>query len=75
MKIIGKILDVVFLVCLIAFVLMSVAMLLIETGALFALNGTLAANVYSFIVPRGALLSSVAAVCTFVLSYLRREAK
>ena len=54
MKNFCKLLDVLFLVSLIAFVLISVAMLLVQTGALLTLNGELAVNIYNFIVPRAA---------------------
>lgn len=71
MKNFCKLLDVLFLVSLIAFVLISVAMLLVQTGALLTLNGELAVNIYNFIVPKGGLLSAAAAIITFVLGYLR----
>ena len=71
MKSICKLLDILFLVSLIVFVILSAIMLLIQTGALFTLNGELAVNIYNIIVPKGGLLSAVTAISTFVLGYLR----
>ena len=66
-----KLLDILFRISLILFVVLSAVMLLIQTGALFTLNGELAVGIYDAIVPKGGLLSAVTAISTFILGYLR----
>lgn len=75
MKSLCKVLDVIFLVCLVGFVALSVVMLLVQTGALISLNGELAVSIHDFVVAKGGVLSAIAAVVTFALGYLRKTNK
>ena len=67
-----KICDVLFVVSVVLFVGVSLAMFLIQSFGLLTLNGALTSMISDVLVPRAGAISSVSAISTFILSYLRR---
>ena len=74
MNSISKILDILFVISVTIFVAMSVIMLFLQCVGLVTLNGGLAAAAYNTLTPYGGIISTVSAISSIILSYLRHEA-
>lgn len=66
-----KLLDVLYIVCLIIFTLACIAMLLVQAVCLILLNGPASVWIYDFIIPKAGVVASVMVLAVVVLSYLR----
>jgi uncharacterized membrane protein (Fun14 family) len=73
MKLIVKILDVLFIICTVVFIFMMVAMVAVQCVSLVTLNGPLSSSALAFTEPIAGAISAVAAIAAFILLYLRKS--
>lgn len=75
MNSICKILDAIYVICLIIFVVASIAMLLVQFFCLITMNGPASQAIYDFVIPKGGFVASIAVLAVVILSYLRPSGK
>lgn len=75
MNSICKILDAIYVICLIIFVVASIAMLLVQCFCLITMYGPASQAIYDFVIPKGGFVASIAVLAVVILSYLRPSGK
>ena len=75
MKEFCKLLDVIYVICLIILVAAMFAMLLVQVVCLFLMNGPTSVWIYDYIMPKAGIVASIMVVSVVLLSYLRPSGK
>ena len=75
MNSICKILDAIYVICLIIFVVASIAMLLVQCFCLITMNGSASQAIYDFVIPKGGFVASIAVLAVVTPASLAPAAK
>ena len=75
MNSICKILDAIYVICLIIFVVASIAMLLVQCFCLITMNGSASQAIYDFVIPKGGFVASIAVLAVVTPTSLRPGGK
>lgn len=75
MKLFEKILDVIFIICTIAFFISTVVLVIGQAIAIITLNGEMSITISEIIVEPAGIVAAISTIVAIILGYLRGQMK